>query len=113
MFLNSYSRMRVNLAVQVKLDLSLLQKLLLNHYNNCHFIQVLSSTVANVLDYFNDPDTSETQLFVRHFDCFLDCLNVRSTKECILKRKPNLRPYRDPCDSRFAVCTKCCVEILL
>ena len=68
-----------------------------------YFPQVLSSSVANALSYFGDPDTSETELFVRNFDRFFDCLNVRSTKESILKRKPVLRPYRDPCDSRFTV----------
>ena len=34
---------------------------------------------------------------------FFDCLNVRSTKEAMFKRKPDLRPYRDPCDPRLSV----------
>ena len=68
-------------------------------------MQVLSSSVANALEYFNDGtgDTSETQKFVKHFDRFFDCLNVRSMNECIQRRKPDLRPYRDPSDNRLKV----------
>ena len=49
------------------------------------------------------PDTSETERFVRTFDKFFDCLNVRSTDEYIKKRKPNLRPYTDVTDERLTV----------
>ena len=60
--------------------------------------------MANALDYYGDPDTTtETRKFVRNFDRFFDCLNVRCTQEGIQKRKPDLRPYRDPSDSRLTV----------
>ncbi|XP_070567945.1 uncharacterized protein [Ptychodera flava] len=39
--------------------------------------------------------------FVRHFDKFFDCLNVRSMTEGFKKRKPNLLPYRSPNDERL------------
>lgn len=42
-------------------------------------------------------------MFIRNFDRFFDCLNVRSSKEAVYKRKPDLRPYRDPCDPRLTV----------
>ena len=59
--------------------------------------------MANALNYYGDPDTTETREFVRNFDRFFDCLNVRCTQEGIQKRKPDLRPYRDPSDSRLTV----------
>lgn len=70
-------------------------------------MQVLSSSVANALEYCGDPDTTETQAFVRNFDRFFDCFNVRCTQESVQRRKPDLRPYRDPCDSRFTVSLSC------
>ena len=61
-------------------------------------VQVLSSTVANV------EETEETEKFVRYFDKFFDCLNVRSLSECgVHSRKPDLRPYRSPDDPRLQV----------
>ena len=34
---------------------------------------------------------------------FFDCFNARCVSECVPKRKPDLRPYRDPCDTRPTV----------
>ena len=65
--------------------------------------QVLSSTVANAFAYFGDETTSETERFVRNFDQFFDCFNVRSFTECFKHRKPDLRPYRSAEDSRLKV----------
>ncbi len=67
------------------------------------FLQVLSASVANALEYHGDSDSTETAAFVRLFDRFFDCFNVRSIGECIKKRKPDLGPYRDPSDSRLSV----------
>ena len=64
---------------------------------------MLSSTVAHALEHLGDDSTTETRLFIKNFDRFFDCLNVRSTTESILKRKPDLRPYRDPNDPRLSV----------
>ena len=49
---------------------------------------------------------------------------MRSTKEAVYKRKPDLRPYRDPCDPRLTVsvyvisylschCVYCVLEVML
>ena len=63
--------------------------------------QVLSSSVAHALEYLGDEDTVETIKFVKIFDHFFDCFNVRCLQEGIQKRKPDLQPYTDPCDSRL------------
>ena len=42
-------------------------------------MQVLSTSVANALEYYGDPATKETELFVRKFDCLFDCLFVIAT----------------------------------
>ena len=44
-----------------------------------------------------------TERFVRLIDAFFDCLNVRSPKEYMHKRKPNLAPYTNVADIRFEV----------
>ncbi|KAL5491483.1 hypothetical protein EMCRGX_G016780 [Ephydatia muelleri] len=67
--LNSYSKMRVDLAAQV-----------------------LSTTVTEAFLYENNPHTKETERFVRIFDQIFDLMNTRNTKEFVLKRKPNLAP---------------------
>ncbi len=96
-YLNSYSRMKVNLAAQVSFSFNTS----LSVASSKLIIQVLSASVAHALDYYGDEATSETRKFVRYF--FFDCFNVRCISEAVHKRKPDLRPYRDPCDSRFTV----------
>ena len=66
-------------------------------------MQVLSNSVAEALSLDADPSTTETQRFVRMFNKFFDLLNVRSLKESILHRKPDMQPYRDPNDERLKV----------
>ena len=63
--------------------------------------QVLSETVGDVLNHFGPPEAAGTAEFCLMIDKFFDCLNVRSTKEHVLKKKPNLRPYESPDDIRF------------
>ena len=53
--------------------------------------------------YASPDDTSEMEKFVRHMDKFFDCLNGRNLKEHVLRRKPNLKPYYSPEDSRLKV----------
>ena len=53
-------------------------------------LQVLSTTVAKVFLYENNPHTKETEIFVCIFDKFFDLMNTRNTKEFVLKHKPNL-----------------------
>ena len=60
--------------------------------------------MANALAYQGDATTSETQRFIRTFDKFFACLNVRHPEEYIQRRKPNLKPYKSTDDERFNVC---------
>ena len=64
---------------------------------------MLSSSVGNAFEYYGLEETQETEIFVRYFDKFFDCLNVRCTSESIHSRKPDLRPYRSPDDPRLKV----------
>lgn len=57
--------------------------------------------MANALAYFGDPDTSETEIFLRHFDRFFDCLNVRNKSG--LKGKKDLCAYTSADDERLVV----------
>ena len=64
--------------------------------------------------YFGDPDTAETEIFIRTFDRFFDCLNVRSASEWTQKKKPDLKPYTSSDDERlkviyYVVCVFVCV----
>lgn len=67
--------------------------------------------MAEAFNYEGKPETKETERFVRHFDKFFDLMNVRSLKEGIYKRKPNLRPYRKTTDDRLLV--RVCANPLL
>ena len=64
---------------------------------------LILGSVYSALTLYDDEETSETRKFVTMFDRFFDCLNVRCTSEGKQKRKPDLRPYYSPSDSRFAV----------
>ena len=65
------------------------------------FIQVLSTSVANVQKYVSGA--TETVIFCKMFDRFFDCLNTRSLYEGSHKRKDDVKPYRSPTDQRFQV----------
>lgn len=65
--------------------------------------QVMSSTVADALTFYNDDETTETRVFIRHIDNFFDCLNVRSHLEGVKKRKPWREAYTHSWDERFKV----------
>lgn len=60
--------------------------------------------MAKALGYYDDATTVETQRFVRMFDKFFDCMNVRHPTEHIQRRKPNVKPYARMDDERFTVC---------
>ena len=66
--------------------------------------QALSNTVSHALTLDGDPAIQETSKFCRVFNKFFDCLNVRSTKEYVMKRKPDVMPYQDKDDPRLQVC---------
>lgn len=59
--------------------------------------------MADAFRFFGDEATSETEVFARNFDRFFDCMNVRSLTEWKVKRKPDLKPYTSPDDSRLKV----------
>jgi len=65
-------------------------------YSQCLITQVLSNSVAKALALDADPSTIETQGFLRMFNKFFDLLNVRSLKESILHRNPDVQPFRNP-----------------
>ena len=69
-------------------------------------VQVLSSTMGNVLLEFGPPDAAETAKFCTLMDQFFDCTNVRNTREHIHKRKPFLKPYASVNDERFVWLTE-------
>jgi hypothetical protein len=77
-YLNSFLKMRVNLAAQV-----------------------LSSSVANALQFLGNNNTEATQTFVLNMDKFFDCLNVKNCTEGHRHRKEFKKPYRDRNDARF------------
>lgn len=93
----------------VSCGLKLLPKLTSEHVNINQFstmnvrlaVQVLSSSVADVLSEFGPPDAIETSQLCRLMDKFFDCMNVRNTKEHILKLKPSLKPFTSVNDERF------------
>ena len=64
---------------------------------------MLSASVSNALQYYNDDDTFETERFVRLFDRFFDCLNTRHPDAGFHARKPDLNPYRTTKDTRLTV----------
>ena len=108
MKLNSYSRMNVRLAAQVG---GLLLMWTLHALSVLCVIQVLSKSVADAFSTVRalEPEnqlwreTVETEKFCRMFDRFFDCLNTRNLDEAKFKRKPDLRAYFKPDDSRLKV----------
>lgn len=65
--------------------------------------KVLSNSVSEAigLELEDKPYLAETQKFVSNFNKFFDFMNVRCLKECILKRKPDVRPYNSTSDNRL------------
>ena len=56
---------------------------------------------AESIDVDSNPHLTETKKFVLMFNKFFDCMNVRHLKECVYKRKPDVRPYNSAKDSRI------------
>lgn len=97
--LNSYSRMRVDLAAQA----SYTCVCVCVYVTLVKILQALSKSVADGFAYFGDPQTKATEQFIRNLDRFFDCLNVCNLSECKEKRKKDLWPYRDASDERLLV----------
>ena len=64
----------------------------------------MSESVANALQFYGQSETKETERFIKFFDKFFDCLNVRGVNEDVTKKKPNLSPFRSPNDQCLVVC---------
>ena len=100
--LDGFSRMRVDLAAQVnesRSDNSQLSKCFL-------LFQVLSETVACLMEFFKIPGCEETIRFIRMFDRAFDYLNVRS----LTSEKPSRRGYTSEEDERILV--RCEIKII-
>ena len=63
--------------------------------------------MADALSLEGNDMLQETEYFVRAFDRFFDCMNVRSLKEGERKMKPDLSPYREASDPRLTVSNNC------
>ena len=63
--------------------------------------QVLSTTVANVLNLYGGPECYATAKFCNMMNDFLDCLNVRSSTEYAHDRNNMLQLYYSEEDERF------------
>ena len=77
-FLNGYSKMKVKYAAQV-----------------------LSATIARMLERKKWLGTEETIIFIRKVNDFFDMLNGAHSKQGKRKRNPNLDPYCSKEDPRF------------
>ncbi|KAK3920099.1 Transposable element P transposase [Frankliniella fusca] len=78
-FLNSYSKMKVKYAAQV-----------------------MSRSVAQLIEDMKLPNTKETVEFIRRTNDFFDMLNGAHTQQGVRSRNDNLLPYRSVTDERFA-----------
>ena len=64
-------------------------------------VQVISSTVANVIRNYYGEETHGTAKLRKYMDKFFDCLNVRNQIGGLKKRKSFLQPYTDLKDECF------------
>lgn len=74
--------------------------------------------MAEAFAEHGDPSTAETEKFIRNFDHFFDCLNVRNKTEWKRKRKDGLKPYTSVDDVRLKVsfCAGCawyCCDLII
>lgn len=98
--LTTFSKMRVDLAVQVNEYQSDLRGIQMSYY---HSLQVLSESVAKALILTGNEKILETAHFIRMFDKFLNIMNVRNFDEGVRNRKTFLRPYHSGSDWRLKV----------
>ena len=95
--LNSFSKMRVDLATQVYTSHTYM------YYVMLYFKQVLSESVAKALPLVVGEKASETARFAEMFDKFFDALNVSNFSSGIRHRKPFQKPYLGSDDERIQV----------
>ena len=88
--------MRVDLAAQVSHTSYITAG---KHQYLIQLFQVLSTSVANGLEYYKVKDSEETVRFCRVFDKVFDCLNVRG----LTNVKENRRGHGSADDDRIKV----------
>ena len=113
-WLTSFTRMRVNLAAQVRVLISISSCTCTCAFTShcfCHEMQVMSESVATALEYLDNDATQQTHLFIRMINKFFDCLNCKGPQMARLKRNNDIAPYRRPSDQWFKV--KCKISILI
>ena len=64
-------------------------------------VQVLSSTMGNILLEFGPSDAAETAKLCTFLYQFVVCTNVQNTQEYVHKRKHSLKPYEPVDDERL------------
>lgn len=67
-------------------------KLTRDHVDLTSFSCMKVNLAAQVLEHLYDESLSDTILFIRNFNKFFDCLNVRNMFEGRNKRNPDLDP---------------------
>ena len=96
--LTSFSKMRVDLAAQVRVQLDQEYKI-----KRTSKMQVLSESVSKALTLTGGEKTQETARFTSFLDKFFDSLNVSNFCNGKKQRKPFQDPYRSSSDFRLNV----------
>ena len=98
--LNSFSKMRVDLAAQVSTTrINIIQNSMYMYIK----MQVLSESVSKALTLTGGEKTQETAKFTSYLDRFFDSLNVSNFCNGKKQRKPFQDPYRSSSDFRLNV----------
>lgn len=63
----------------------------------------MSKSVHDAFSYFGDAKTKETDICLKLWPFFLNCLNVRGLTEWAAKFKPDLKPYSSVDDPRLKI----------
>ena len=99
--LTSYSKMRVDLAAQVRVTCTVFNYM--NVYG-LHASLVLSNSVSKALILAVGPKATQISRFAEMFNKFFDCLNVSSLSAGKFSRNPFRSPYRSGTDWKLKVC---------
>ena len=69
----------------------------------------MSKSVADAIALEEDESLTETERFVRNFNKFFDCMNIRCLTEHIHSRNPDKKPFYDTDDKRLKVRANTCI----
>ena len=98
--LNSFSKMRVDLAAQVCYSCS---QPFWYYYLLFSVYKALSDSVSKAISLTGGPEASETACFAGMLDKFFDCVNVHNYTHGIHSRKVFQMPYTSKSDFRLEV----------